>query len=98
MSRQMVVDLRRVATRLEAEIARVVHAVTEVEAWQASGATSVEAWLAAETQVSMRRLAIRSAWLARWLLHRSLPRRWPRSLSVDNARLLGAVVGRGTVR
>ena len=38
----LVVDLRRVATRLEAEIARVVHAVAEGEVWRASGATSIE--------------------------------------------------------
>ena len=45
----MVVDLRRVATRLEAEIARVVHAAAQGEAWRSSGATSVESWLANET-------------------------------------------------
>ena len=50
----MVVDLRRVASRLEAEIARVVHAASQVEAWRSDGATSIEAWLAAETQVSIR--------------------------------------------
>ena len=50
----MVVDLRRVACRLEAEIARVVHVVAHSEAWRAAGATSLEAWLAGETQVSMR--------------------------------------------
>jgi hypothetical protein len=90
----MVVDLRRVATRLEAEIARVVHAVTEVEAWQVSGATSVEAWLASETQVSMRsardqvRLAgtLAAAPLVAEKMADGL-------LSVDNARLLGAVIG-----
>src|SRR5258705_9161118 len=50
----MVVDLRRVASRLEAEIARAVHAAAQGEAWRAAGATSLEAWLAGETQVSMR--------------------------------------------
>ena len=41
----LVVDLRRVACRLEAEIARAVHAAAQVEVWRSSGATSMEAWL-----------------------------------------------------
>ena len=32
-----VVDMRRVATRLEAEIARTVHAASQVEVWRAGG-------------------------------------------------------------
>ena len=34
----LVVDLRRIACRLEAEIARVVHVADRVEVWRASGA------------------------------------------------------------
>ena len=50
----LVVDLRRVATRLEAEIARIVHTAEQAEVWRTSGATSMEAWLADQTRVSIR--------------------------------------------
>src|SRR6185295_14096159 len=90
----MVIDLRRVACRLEAEIARVVSAAVEVEAWQAGGATAVEAWLAAETNVSMRsardQVRLAGTLAAAPVVAEKMA---DGSLSVDNARLLGAVVG-----
>ena len=91
----LVVDLRRVATRLEAEIARVVvHAASEVEAWRATGATSVEAWLAGETQVSIRsardQVRLADALAAAPVVAEKMAEG---ELSLDNARLLGAVVG-----
>jgi hypothetical protein len=90
----MVVDLRRVACRLEAEIARVVHAATEVEAWRVGGATSVEAWLADQTQVSIRsardQVRLAGTLAAAPIVAEKMA---DGSLSVDNARLLGAVVG-----
>ena len=42
----MLIDLRATATRLEVEIARVVHAASRAEVWRAAGATSMEVWLA----------------------------------------------------
>ena len=91
---EMVADLRRVATRLEAEIARVVQAAVEVEAWRVAGATSVEAWLAAETQVSIRsardQVRLADTLAAAPIVAEKMAEG---SLSVDNARLLGAVVG-----
>lgn len=90
----MVVDLRRVATRLEAEIARAVHAVSQVEAWRVAGATSVEAWLAAETQVSMRsardQVRLAGTLAAAPVVAEKMA---DGEQSIDNARLLGAVVG-----
>ena len=90
----MVVDLRRVASRLEAEIARVVHAASVAEAWRVAGATSVEAWLANETNVSMRsardQVRLADTLAAAPLVAEKMA---DGSLSVDNARLLGAVVG-----
>ena len=91
---EMVVDLRRVASRLEAEIGRVVHAVSHGDGWQVSGATSVEAWLAAETQVSIRsardQVRLAGTLAAAPLVAEKMA---DGSLSLDNARLLGAVVG-----
>jgi uncharacterized protein DUF222 len=91
---EMVVDLRRVGNRLEAEIARVVHEVAQRDAWRDAGATSIEAWLAAETKVSMRS-ARNQVRLADTLA--SAPavaeKMADGSLSIDNANLLGAVVG-----
>jgi Domain of unknown function (DUF222) len=89
----MVIDLRRVACRLEAEIARVVHAADQAEAWRASGATSMEAWLAAETKAS-RRSAREQARLAAILAAAPAvaSKMADGSLSVDNVHLLGAVV------
>ena len=91
---EMVTDLRRVSTRLEAEIARVVHTATQAEAWRVAGATSVEAWLAAQTNVSMRsardQLRLAETLAAAPIVAEKMA---DGSLSVDNARLLGAVVG-----
>ena len=92
--RRLLVDLRATATRLEVEIARVVHAAAQAEVWRASGATSIENWLAGETCTSMRtardqvRLAdtLAAAPIVADKMHAG-------ELSVDNARLLGAVVG-----
>jgi hypothetical protein len=90
----LVVDLRRVATRLEAEIARVLHAAEQTEAWRASGATSMEAWLANETQVSIRsardQVRLAGTLAAAPVVAEKMSEG---ELSVDNVRLLGAVVG-----
>ena len=90
----MVVDLRRVASRLEAEIARAVHAAAQGEAWRAAGATSVEAWLASETQVSMRsardQVRLADTLAAAPMVAEKMA---DGELSLDNARLLGSVVG-----
>jgi len=91
---EMVVELRRVGNRLEAEIARVVHAVAQRDAWRAAGATSMEAWLAAETKVSTRtacdQVRLAGALAASPAVAEKMA---DGELSVDNARLLGAVVG-----
>ena len=88
------VDLRRVATRLEAEIARAVHAASQVEAWRTAGATSMEAWLADETQVSLRsardQVRLAGTLAAAPIVAEKMAEG---ELSVDNVRLLGAVVG-----
>jgi hypothetical protein len=90
----LVVDLRRVATRLEAEIARVVHAAEQVEAWRATGATSIEAWLADETHVSIRsardQVRLAGTLAAAPVVAEKMA---DGELSLDNVRLLGAVVG-----
>ena len=90
----LVVDLRRVVTRLEAEIARAVHVVAEGEMWRPSGATSIEVWLAGETNVSVRS-ARDQVRLADTLAAAPVvaERMAEGGLSIDNARLLGAVVG-----
>jgi hypothetical protein len=89
----LVVDLRRVAARLEAEIARAVHVVASGEGWRSSGATSMEVWLAGETQVSVRS-ARDQVRLAETLAAAPAvaEKMAAGGLSVDNARLLGAVV------
>ncbi|MEP7115599.1 MAG: DUF222 domain-containing protein [Ilumatobacteraceae bacterium] len=90
----LVVDLRRVANRLEAEIGRVVQAATTDEVWRDSGATSMEAWLANETQVSIRsardQVRLAGTLAASPLVAGKMA---DGELSVDNVRLLGAVVG-----
>ena len=90
-----VVDLRRVATCLEAEIARTVHAAAQVEVWRTAGATSMEAWLAAETHVSFRsardQVRLAGTLAAAPIVAEKMAEG---ELSVDNVRLLGAVVGR----
>ena len=90
----LVVDLRRVATRLEAEIARVVHAVGQAEVWRVAGATSMEAWLANETHISMRsahdQVRLAGTLAASPIVAEKMA---DGELSVDNVRLLGAVVG-----
>jgi hypothetical protein len=90
----LVVDLRRVATRLEAEIARVLHAAEQVEAWRASGATSIEAWLAGQTHVSIRsardQVRLAGTLAAAPVVAEKMA---DGELSLDNVRLLGAVVG-----
>ena len=90
----LVIDLRRVATRLEAEIARAVHAASQSEIWRSSGATSMEAWLANETQVSFRS-ARDQVRLAGTLAAAPIvaDKMAEGGLSIDNVRLLGAVVG-----
>jgi Domain of unknown function (DUF222) len=91
---ELVIDLRRVATRLEAEIARVVHAAAQVEVWRASGATSMEAWLADQTRVSFRsardQVRLADTLAAAPLIADKIA---DGQVSLDNARLLGAVVG-----
>ncbi|HEY0518048.1 MAG TPA: DUF222 domain-containing protein, partial [Ilumatobacteraceae bacterium] len=90
----LVVDLRRVASRLEAHIAAVVHAADAVGVWHAVGATSMEAWLAEQTHVSFRtardQVRLASTLAAAPLVAESMA---DGALSVDNARLLGTVVG-----
>ncbi|MEY2401630.1 MAG: hypothetical protein QOJ08_1741 [Ilumatobacteraceae bacterium] len=90
----LVIDLRRVATRLEAEIARVVHAAARAEVWRSAGATSMEAWLAGETRVSMRsardQVRLAGTLAAAPIVAEKMAEG---QLSVDNVRLLGAVVG-----
>ena len=90
----LVVDLRRVATRLEAEIARVVHVAAQAEVWRASGSTSMAAWLADETHVSMRS-ARDQVGLAATLAGAPLvaEKMAEGLLSVDNVRVLGGVAG-----
>jgi Domain of unknown function (DUF222) len=90
----LVVDLRRVATRLEAEIARAVHAASQSEIWRSTGATSMEAWLANETKVSFRS-ARDQVRLAGTLAEapKVAEKMAEGVLSIDNVRLLGAVVG-----
>ena len=89
----LVVDLRRVATRLEAEIARVVHAAEQAEVWRACGATSMEAWLAQETRVSIRsardQVRLADTLAAAPVVAGKMAEG---ELSIDNVRLLGAVV------
>ena len=93
------VDLRRVATRLEAEIARTVHAASQVEVWRVAGASSMEAWLAAETQVSFRsardQVRLAGTLAAAPIVATKMA---DGELSVDNVRLLGAVVGNEQLR
>src|SRR5258706_10803247 len=86
----VVVDLRRCATRLEAEIARAVHAAEQVEVWRDTGATSMEAWLADETQISMRsardQVRLAGTLAAAPLVAEKMAEG---GVSVDNVRLLG---------
>ena len=90
----LVVDLRRVATRLEAEIARAVHAASQVEVWRQSGATSMEAWLADETRVSIRsardQVRLAGTLAAAPIVAEKMA---DGGLSIDNVRLLGSVIG-----
>ena len=90
----LVVDLRRVATRLEAEIARAVHAASQVEVWRGAGATSMEAWLADQTKISIRsardQVRIAGTLAAAPIVAEKMA---DGGLSVDNVRLLGSVVG-----
>ena len=90
----MLVDLRATATRLEVEIARVVHAASQAEVWRAAGATSMEVWLAGETHTTVR-TARDQVRLADTLAAAPIiaERMCDGDLSIDNARLLGAVAG-----
>jgi Domain of unknown function (DUF222) len=89
----MVIDLRRIACRLEAEIARVVHAADQAEAWRASGATSMETWLAAETKSSVRSAREQARLAAILAAAPAVASKMADGLlSVDNVHLLGAVV------
>ena len=90
----MLVDLRATATRLEVEIARVVHAASQAEVWRAAGATSMEVWLAGETNTTVR-TARDQVRLADTLAAAPIiaDKMCDGELSIDNARLLGAVVG-----
>jgi len=92
--RAMLVALRTTATRLEVEIARVVHAAEQAEVWRTSGATSIEVWLAAETHTTVRS-ARDQVRLADTLAAAPIVADKMRDgeLSLDNARLLGSVVG-----
>ena len=87
------------ATRLEAEIARTVHAASQVEVWRTAGATSMEAWLAAETQVSFRsardQVRLAGTLAAAPIVAAKMA---DGELSVDNVRLLGTVVGNEQLR
>lgn len=71
-----------------------MHAAVGVEAWRVAWATSVAAWLAAETQVSIRsardQVRLGDTLAAAPIVAEKVSEG---SLSVDNARLLGAVVG-----
>lgn len=90
----LVVDLRRVATRLEAEIARVVHVAAQGEVWRTTGATSMEAWLANETQVTFRSARDQVRLAGTLAAAPAVAEKMAEgALSVDNVRLLGAVVG-----
>jgi hypothetical protein len=90
----LVVDLRRVACRLEAEIARVVHAAGQSEVWRVTGATSMESWLANQTKVSFRsardQVRLAGTLAAAPVVAEKMAEG---ELSLDNVRLLGAVVG-----
>ncbi|HEX3089687.1 MAG TPA: DUF222 domain-containing protein, partial [Ilumatobacteraceae bacterium] len=89
----LVVDLRRVVCRLEAEIARAVQAVADGEMWRASGATSIEVWLAGATQTTVRSARDQVRLAATLAAAPVVSQRMSAGeLSVDNARLLGAVV------
>ena len=90
----MLVDLRATATRLEVEIARVVHVASQAEVWRAAGATSMEVWLADETNTTVR-TARDQVRLADTLAAAPIiaDKMCDGELSIDNARLLGAVVG-----
>ena len=90
----LVVDLRRVATRLEAEIARVVHVAEQAEVWRSTGATSMEAWLADQTRVSIRSARDQVRLAATLAAAPVVAEKMAEGqLSIDNVRLLGAVVG-----
>ena len=90
----LVVELRRVACRLEAEIARVVHAASVAEVWISAGATSMETWLAHQTLISVRsardQVRLADTLAASPIVADTMAEG---GLSIDNARLLGAVVG-----
>lgn len=90
----LVVCLRRAAARLEAEIARFVHAAERAEVWRQRGATSMEAWLADATSSTFR-TARDQVRLADVLAMAPVltDRLRDGGLSIDNARLIGAVVG-----
>jgi hypothetical protein len=92
--RALLVELRAIATRLEVEIARVVHAAEAAEVWRTAGATSMEVWLAGETNTTVRS-ARDQVRLAETLAAAPMVADKMRGgeLSLDNARLLGAVVG-----
>ena len=90
----MLVDLRAASNRLEVEIARFVVAAERAEVWRLAGATSMEVWLAGETRTTVR-TARDQVRLAGTLAAAPLMADKMRAgeLSVDNARVLGAVVG-----
>jgi hypothetical protein len=89
----LVVELRRLATRLEAEIARVVHAAEQIEVWRDTGAISMETWLANETHISIRsardQVRLAGTLAAAPVVAEKMAEG---ELSIDNVRLLGAVV------
>ncbi|HEY0519959.1 MAG TPA: DUF222 domain-containing protein, partial [Ilumatobacteraceae bacterium] len=90
---RLVVDLRRVATRLEAEIGRVVHAAAVAEVWRETGATSMESWLAAQTHIAFRtardQVRLATTLAAAPLVAEKMAEG---DLSIDNVRLLGSIV------
>lgn len=89
----MVVDLRAAATRLEAAIAKVVHAADQAEVWKTTGAASMDVWLAETTNATVRS-ARDQVQLANTLAAAPLVADKMRDgdLSVDNVRLLASVV------
>jgi hypothetical protein len=70
-----------------------VHAADQAEVWRSSGATSMEAWLADETQVSIRSARDQVRLAATLAASPVVAVKMAEgALSIDNVRLLGAVV------
>ena len=93
-TRAVIVGLRQAITGFEAELARHVHHADRAELWRVDGATSMEAWLAAATRSTIRS-ANAQVRLADVLAAAPAVADKMRAgeVSLDNAQLLGAVVG-----